>query len=115
MTNSILGGHAATEAGLQGGRGLLDPGSGLGGPAHYFAGGDVKGIDLTDESVKVARSLTRRLGMEEKSRPKMPRDGDAGCPRLSSPAKAVTQGQTLDLLAWIAAFARTTSNRERRH
>ena len=65
-----LGGRAATEAfatrlRLQDGMRLLDIGSGLGGPARYFArhhGCDVTGIDLTDEFVTVARSLARRLG-----------------------------------------------------
>jgi SAM-dependent methyltransferase len=71
-----LGERAATEAfarqlGLQAGMRLLDIGSGLGGPARYFAqrhGCDVTGIDLTDEFVMVARSLTRRLGLEGKVR-----------------------------------------------
>jgi len=66
------GGRAATEAfgarlGLQHGMRLLDIGSGLGGPARYFArhhGCQVTGIDLTEEFVTVARALTRRLGME---------------------------------------------------
>ena len=50
---------------------LLDIGSALGGPARYFAryhGCDVTGIDLTEEFVSVARSLTQRLGMEGKVR-----------------------------------------------
>src|SRR4051794_27242745 len=67
------GGRVATEAfaprlGLQRGMRLLDVGSGLGGPARYFArhhGCDVTGIELTEEFVTVARALTRRLGMEE--------------------------------------------------
>jgi SAM-dependent methyltransferase len=71
-----LGGRAATEAfatrlSLQDGMRLLDIGSGLGGPARYFArhrGCDVTGIDLTDEFVTVARSLARRLGLEGKVR-----------------------------------------------
>jgi SAM-dependent methyltransferase len=66
------GGRVATEAfaprlGLQHGMRLLDVGSGLGGPARYFArhhGCVVTGIDLTEELVTVARALTRRLGME---------------------------------------------------
>jgi SAM-dependent methyltransferase len=76
LTNSHLGGRAATEAfarqlALQAGTRLLDIGSGLGGPARYFArhhGSDVTGIDLTDGFVTVARSLTRRLGLERKVR-----------------------------------------------
>src|SRR5262249_13822270 len=71
-----MGGRASTEAfsrqlGLKTGMRLLDIGSGLGGPARYFArhhGCDVTGIDLTDEFVTVARLLTRRLGLEEKVR-----------------------------------------------
>jgi len=41
---------------------LLDVGSGIGGPARYFAGEhgcQVTGIDLTEEFVRVAESLTR--------------------------------------------------------
>lgn len=71
-----LGGRAATEAfasrlGLQDGMRLLDIGSGLGGPARYFArhhGCHVTGIDLTDEFVTTARSLTRRLALDGKVR-----------------------------------------------
>jgi SAM-dependent methyltransferase len=46
---------------------LLDVGSGLGGPARYFAarfGCRVSGIDLTEEFCDVARHLTRLLGQE---------------------------------------------------
>jgi ubiquinone/menaquinone biosynthesis C-methylase UbiE len=46
---------------------LLDVGSGIGGPARYFAserGCQVTGIDLTDEFVQVAKSLTRMVGLE---------------------------------------------------
>jgi ubiquinone/menaquinone biosynthesis C-methylase UbiE len=45
---------------------LLDIGSGIGGPARYFAsalGCEVTGIDLTQEFVDVANSLTRRCGL----------------------------------------------------
>ncbi len=48
---------------------LLDVGSGIGGPARYFAtrfGCRVTGIDLTDEFCEVARHLTRLLGLEER-------------------------------------------------
>jgi len=46
---------------------LLDIGSGLGGPARYFAqrfGCRVTGIDLTEAFCEVARHLTQRLGLE---------------------------------------------------
>lgn len=48
---------------------ILDIGSGIGGPARYFAsrfGCRVTGIDLTPELVDVARHLTRLLNLEEK-------------------------------------------------
>jgi len=48
---------------------LLDVGSGIGGPARYFAerfGCRVTGIDLTEEFCEVARHLTRLLGMHER-------------------------------------------------
>ena len=47
---------------------VLDVGSGLGGPARYFArrfGCRVSGIDLTAEFCGVARHLTSLLGLEE--------------------------------------------------
>jgi len=46
---------------------LLDVGCGIGGPARYFAAAHsckVVGVDLTEEFVLVARSLTRRLNLE---------------------------------------------------
>ena len=46
---------------------VLDVGSGIGGPARYFAhrfGCRVTGIDLTAEFCDVARDLTRSLGLE---------------------------------------------------
>lgn len=66
-----LGGHTATEAFARGlalapGMDLLDVGSGLGGPARFFAsahGCRVTGIDLTPEFVEVATSLTARSGL----------------------------------------------------
>jgi ubiquinone/menaquinone biosynthesis C-methylase UbiE len=48
---------------------LLDIGSGIGGPARYFAtrfGCRVTGIDLTPEFCEVARHLTRLLGLEQR-------------------------------------------------
>jgi ubiquinone/menaquinone biosynthesis C-methylase UbiE len=47
---------------------ILDLGSGIGGPARYFAkrfGWRVTGIDLTPEFCEVARHLTRLLGLED--------------------------------------------------
>lgn len=48
---------------------LLDVGSGIGGPARYFAnrfGCRVTGIDLTPEFCEVAQQLTRRLQLEHR-------------------------------------------------
>jgi ubiquinone/menaquinone biosynthesis C-methylase UbiE len=48
---------------------LLDVGSGIGGPARYFAHHQkchVTGIDLTDEFVRVARNLSQRVGLADK-------------------------------------------------
>ncbi len=48
---------------------LLDIGSGIGGPARYFAkrfGCKVTGIDLTPEFCDVARHLTRLLALEDR-------------------------------------------------
>lgn len=55
--------HMELRAGLR----VLDVGSGLGGPARYFAGEHgcrVTGIDLTEEFVRVAGSLTRRTKLD---------------------------------------------------
>jgi ubiquinone/menaquinone biosynthesis C-methylase UbiE len=57
----------AAQMELRRGLRLLDVGSGLGGPARYFAaehGCHVTGIDLTQEFVDVARSLTRRVKLD---------------------------------------------------
>jgi ubiquinone/menaquinone biosynthesis C-methylase UbiE len=48
---------------------VLDVGSGLGGASRYVAsefGCKVSGIDLTDEYVRVADSLSRRIGLDDK-------------------------------------------------
>ena len=68
-----IGGRQATiefagQLGLRRGMRLLDIGSGIGGPARYFAhehGCDVTGIDLTEEYVRVAGALARRVGLSE--------------------------------------------------
>lgn len=47
---------------------VLDVGSGIGGPARYFAeahGAHVTGIDLTEEFVSVANALTRRCDLAD--------------------------------------------------
>ncbi|MFB2562045.1 class I SAM-dependent methyltransferase [Rhizobium sp. IMFF44] len=68
-----LGRHAATvdfarDLDLSAGLRLADIGSGLGGPARHFAdsyGCIVSGVDLTEEFVQVANSLTARCGLED--------------------------------------------------
>jgi len=53
---------------LQAGMRMLDVGCGIGGPARYFAGEmgcAVNGIDLTEEFVSVAKSLTQLVGLEK--------------------------------------------------
>jgi SAM-dependent methyltransferase len=69
-----LGGREATQAladfmQLRAGMLLLDVGSGIGGPARYFAerGCQVTGIDLTEEFVAVAQSLTRLVKLDQKA------------------------------------------------
>jgi ubiquinone/menaquinone biosynthesis C-methylase UbiE len=69
-----LGWRAATvelakDLGLRRGMHVLDVGSGIGGPARYFAeahGSSVTGIDLTPEFVETANSLTRRCGLGDR-------------------------------------------------
>ncbi|MXP63767.1 class I SAM-dependent methyltransferase [Roseomonas sp. M0104] len=59
----------ARALGLSPGTRVLDVGSGLGGPARYFAdahGCQVTGIDITPEFVAVAAALTRRCGLSGK-------------------------------------------------
>lgn len=57
----------AEQMELRPGLRLLDVGSGIGGPARYFAaehGCKVSGIDLTEEFVRVANSLTQLLKLD---------------------------------------------------
>ena len=59
----------ARNLGLAQGIELLDIGSGIGGPARYFAevcDCKVTGIDLTEEYVQTAIALTRRCGLSDK-------------------------------------------------
>lgn len=67
-----LGGREATQAlaefmQLRPGMHLLDVGCGIGGPARYFAirGCQVTGIDLTEEFVRTAETLTRMVKLEQ--------------------------------------------------
>lgn len=58
----------ANDLALSPGMKLLDVGCGIGGPARYFAehhGCTVIGIDLTEEFVSVATSLTDRCGLAD--------------------------------------------------
>lgn len=60
----------AKDLGLASGLRVLDVGSGIGGPARYFAeahGCRVTGIDLTPEFVQVATALTRRCGLSDRA------------------------------------------------
>ncbi len=70
-----LGWRAATvelgkDIGLEPHMHLLDVGSGIGGPARYFAETyecRVTGVDLTDEFVEVAEALTSRCGLDDRA------------------------------------------------
>jgi ubiquinone/menaquinone biosynthesis C-methylase UbiE len=70
-----VGGRAATEAladqlGVTPGMHLLDVGSGLGGPARYFAaerGCRVTGVDVTEDYVRAATALTRSVGLSRQA------------------------------------------------
>jgi MPBQ/MSBQ methyltransferase len=70
-----VGGLEATKAlvefmGLKPGMRLLDVGCGVGGPARYFAsehGVHVTGIDLTEEFVRAAISLTKLVHLENQA------------------------------------------------
>lgn len=56
----------AKDLSLASGMHVLDVGSGIGGPARYFAEAHqcrITGIDLTEEFVQVAGELTRRCGL----------------------------------------------------
>jgi MPBQ/MSBQ methyltransferase len=58
--------HGAAKAGER----VLDVGSGLGGPARYLAdrqGANVTGVDLLPFRVEIARALTQRTGMSERT------------------------------------------------
>jgi len=60
----------AKDLGLAAGMHVLDVGSGIGGPARYFADAHqcrVTGIDLTEEFVQVATELTRRCGLADRA------------------------------------------------
>ncbi len=67
-----IGGRQATidfaaELEIEPGLRLLDIGSGLGGASRYFAqerGSRVTGIDLTEEYVRAAAELAKRVGLE---------------------------------------------------
>lgn len=69
-----VGGREATVAiaeqwKLRAGMRLLDVGCGIGGPARYFASVhhcDVTGIDLTEDFVRAAQSLTARVGLSDR-------------------------------------------------
>ena len=75
LDNFHLGGRQAIEdlssfMHLSPGMHLLDVGCGVGGPARYFAeqGCQVTGLDLTEEFVQVAESLTRMLKLDGNAR-----------------------------------------------
>jgi ubiquinone/menaquinone biosynthesis C-methylase UbiE len=60
----------AAQMGLRAGMRLLDVGSGIGGPARFFAATfacEVTGIDLTEEFVRVAETLTRLVKLQERA------------------------------------------------
>ena len=61
----------AKTLGLAPGVAVLDVGSGVGGPARYFArtwGADVTGVDLTPAFVELATDLTARTGLADRVR-----------------------------------------------
>lgn len=57
----------AEQAGFAAGQHLLDVGCGIGGPSRFFArelGCRVTGIDLTEDYVRTAEALSRRVGLD---------------------------------------------------
>jgi ubiquinone/menaquinone biosynthesis C-methylase UbiE len=59
----------AAQMGVTPGMHLLDIGSGIGGPSRYFAaahGCRVTGIDLTEDYVRTAGALARRVGLADR-------------------------------------------------
>lgn len=59
----------AEQAGFKAGQHLLDIGCGIGGSSRYFVterGCRVTGIDLTEDYVRVAEALSRRVGLDGK-------------------------------------------------
>jgi SAM-dependent methyltransferase len=59
----------AEQAGFEAGQHLLDIGCGIGGPSRFFAaerGCRVTGIDLTEDYVRTAEGLSRRVGLSGK-------------------------------------------------
>jgi SAM-dependent methyltransferase len=59
----------AEQAGFEAGQHLLDIGCGIGGPSRFFAaerGCRVTGIDLTEDYVRTAENLSRRVGLSGK-------------------------------------------------
>ena len=70
-----IGGRQATadlaaQVGFGSGLHLLDIGCGLGGASRYFVherGCQVTGIDLTEEYIRVAEALARRVGLENRA------------------------------------------------
>ena len=72
VDNFHVGGREATAdlagfMGLRAGMHLLDVGCGIGGPARFFAGQGcrVTGIDVTEEFVRTAQSLTRLVKLDQ--------------------------------------------------
>lgn len=61
--------HFAAQLDLPPDSHLLDVGCGIGGASRYFAhdrGSRVTGVDLSEEYVQVAQSLSRRVGLDDK-------------------------------------------------